>query len=81
MYLTANLDIFCECLRQHEPNEKHISSAEGQGDQSWSLVEDISCSSGADGIIGTHQRPHGEAQGEGDADHGLVMMKIKLEVF
>lgn len=73
----ANLDVLCECLWQHEPNEEHIGDAEGQGEQSRSLEEDISCRSGADGKVGAHQRSHGEAQGEGDADHSLVVIKLK----
>lgn len=71
----ANLDILCERLWQREPNEEQVSNTEGQGEQSRSLVEDISCCSGADGKVGTHQRSHGEAQGEGNADHSLVLIK------
>lgn len=71
----ANLDIHCERLWQHEPNEKQITNTEGQGEQSRSLVEDISCRFGADGKVGTQQRSHGEAQREGYADHSLVVIK------
>ena len=71
----ANLDVLCERLWQHEPNEEQISSTKGQSEQSWSLEEDISCCSGADSKVGAHQRSHSEAHREGDADHGLQMMK------
>lgn len=66
-----HLDSSCEGLWEHEPDEKQVSSTEGQGKQSWSLEEHIICCFGADGKVGTQQRPYGEAQGESDANHGL----------
>lgn len=75
----ANLDIIRERLWQHEPNKEQISSTEGQGEQSWSLEEDISCFFGAEGKVSAHQRPHSEAQGEGDADHSLAGIKLKFD--
>lgn len=68
---TTNLGVDRQRLWQREPNEKQVGSAEGQGEQSRRLVEDTFCHSGADGKVGSQQRPHGEAQREGDADHGL----------
>lgn len=35
---------------------------------------------GANGKVGTQQRPHGESQREGDANHGLVMTQFKLGI-
>lgn len=69
--LSTNLDVDRQRLWQREPNEKQVSGAEGQGEQSRRLVEDTFSHSGAEGKVGAQQRPHGEAQGEGNADHGL----------
>lgn len=77
----VNLDVLWERLWQREPNKKQISNTEGQSEQSWSLVEDISCCSGADGKVGAHQRSNSEAQREGDADHGLVTIKLYVCFF
>lgn len=76
---TTNLDVDRQRLWQREPNKKQVSSAEGQGEQSRRLVEDTFSHSGADGKVGAQQRPHGEAQGEGNADHGLEMIDCCLD--
>lgn len=67
----TNLDVNRQRLWQREPNKKQVKSAEGQGEQSRRLVEDTFSHFGADGKVGAQQRPHGEAQREGNADHGL----------
>lgn len=73
-----NLGFNCQGLWQHEPDEKQVSRTEGQREQSWTLEDYIIWGFGANGKVGTQQRPHGESQREGDANHGLVMTQFKL---
>lgn len=70
----ANLAVLGEGLRQQEPDEEQVGAAEDQGKQSGVQVEELSMS-GVDSKVGPHQRSHGEAQREGDADHSLTAEK------
>lgn len=76
---TTNLDVDRQRLWQRQPNEKQVSGAEGQGEQSRRLVEDAFSHCGVDGEVGAQQRPHGKAQREGNADHGLETIDSCLD--
>ena len=66
----AHLEVLGQGLGEQEPDEEQVCQAEEQGQQGGVLVEELPLT-GVDREVRPHQRAQGEAQGEGDADHGL----------